>query len=97
METIVNFYSSIKAGSNIKLLPVSDRQCFVFTPLGNLIGCIVLGDLTHFIGLQGGKAVISAHEYIITVDLDSVLIEWDYQPFTDIQSTQWLHLVSYNN
>ena len=101
-EMLVNFISSIKKGSSIKLLPVSSRQCFVFDHAGELLGCIILGDLTHFIGLEVGKTVVSAHEYIVTSyettnDIDDILQEWDYQTFAGITAKQWLNLVSYTN
>ena len=95
-ESIVNFISSIKKGSNLKLLPVSSRQCFIFTAEGSLLGCIVLGDLTYYVGDIAGHEIISAHEYINEA-LDDGLTEWDYLPFCDVTEAHWLNLVSYIN
>lgn len=93
-ENLINFISSIKTGSNIKLLPVSNRQCFVFTHDDVLLGCIVLGDLTHYIGDIAGHKFVYAHEYI-NDDMDTILSDWEYQCFDDITEEQWLNLVSY--
>ena len=95
-EMLINFTSSVKKGSNIKLLPVSKRQCFVFTNDSVLLGCVVLGDVTHYIGDIAGHKYITAHEYI-NDDLDCILIDWDYQTFEEITPAQWLNLVKYTN
>ena len=102
MKNLDNFKGAIMPDSNIKLLPVSSRQCFVFDHAGELLGCIILGNLTHFVGLAVGKEVVYAHEYIVTSyettdDIDDILAEWGYQTFADITPNQWLDLVRYTN
>ena len=88
------------------VLSVTNRQHFVFDVEGMLVGVVILGDITHGIGVESLKDLVWCHEYIVresTKNLldfpcDDDLELWsDYwQNLDTVTAKQWLNLVQYS-
>lgn len=95
----------LKTGFHGFVLSLNDRQHFIFAPDGSLIGVVILGDLTHGIGLKTLKEYVWCHEYIVRestknlldfpCDDDGELWSDTWLDFDDLTAMHWQNLVKY--
>ena len=95
---MIDYKSFIKNDVNCIILPIESRQCFVYNNAGTLLGCIVLGDLTHYLGTEQGSALVWAHDVQICdiAEMDDILCEWDYKQSTEVTAKDYLKVMAIN-
>ena len=95
----------LKDGFTGFVLSLTNRQHFIFDVKGMLVGVVILGDLTHGIGLNSLKNLVWCYEYIVRDSTENLLdfpcdeteLWSDYwQNLETVTAKQWLNLVQYS-